>query len=199
MFNWAVAREYLDHTPFKRGNQNRIPMELEDNHRHRRLGEQEEKALLAAATGPLRTLMIAALDTGMRRGEMLALTWGNVDARPGWLRLRGETTKSSRTRWVPVSTARLKAVLDFLRPTRRARRSRAMPRCSVTSSANRSAISSGAGAAPARGPTLPISIEMPGNGREADDNSLTPLDKGSGVDDGVRTRDFRSHSPALYH
>jgi integrase len=115
MFNWAVAREYLDHTPFKRGNQNRIPMELEDNHRHRRLGEQEEKALLAAATGPLRTLMIAALDTGMRRGEMLALTWGNVDARPGWLRLRGETTKSSRTRWVPVSTARLKAVLDFLR------------------------------------------------------------------------------------
>jgi len=25
------------------------------------------------------------------------------------------------------------------------------------------------------------------------------LKKGIGVDDGVRTRDFRSHSPALYH
>jgi hypothetical protein len=30
-------------------------------------------------------------------------------------------------------------------------------------------------------------------------NSLTGLDKGTGVSDGVRTRDFRSHSPALYH
>ena len=51
----------------------------------------------------------------MRRGEMLALTWADVDAKPGWLRLRGETTKSGRTRWVPVSTGRLKAVLDFQR------------------------------------------------------------------------------------
>ncbi len=33
----------------------------------------------------------------------------------------------------------------------------------------------------------------------ADDNSLTQLEKGFGVDDGVRTRDFRSHSPALCH
>ena len=28
---------------------------------------------------------------------------------------------------------------------------------------------------------------------------LTELEKGFGVSDGVRTRDFRSHSPALYH
>ena len=46
---------------------------------------------------------------------MLALTWADVDARPGWLRLRGETTKSGKTRWVPVATLRLKAVLDYLR------------------------------------------------------------------------------------
>ena len=113
MFNWAV-REYLDRTPFRRGSQNLIPMELEDNRRHRRLIE-EEKALLAHAAGHLRTLIIAALDAGMRRGEMLALTWADVDAKPGWLRLRGQTTKSGRTRWVPVSTGRLKAVLDFQR------------------------------------------------------------------------------------
>jgi integrase len=51
----------------------------------------------------------------MRRGEMLALSWRGVDARPGWPRLRGETTKSGKTRWVPVATARLEAVLAFLR------------------------------------------------------------------------------------
>jgi integrase len=38
-----------------------------------------------------------------------------VVTRPGWLRLRGETTKSGKTRWVPVATERLQAVLDYLR------------------------------------------------------------------------------------
>jgi len=38
-----------------------------------------------------------------------------VEAKPAWLRLRGETTKSGKTRWVPVSTLRLKAVLEYLR------------------------------------------------------------------------------------
>ena len=31
------------------------------------------------------------------------------------------------------------------------------------------------------------------------EEALRELKKESGVDDGVRTRDFRSHSPALYH
>ena len=43
--------------------------------------------LLAAASDHLKPLNIAALDTGMRRGEMLLLTSADVDARPGWLRL----------------------------------------------------------------------------------------------------------------
>ncbi len=70
---------------------------------------------MAVAADHLKPIIITALDTGMRRGEMLALTWADVDARPGWLRLRGETTKSGKTRWVPVATTRLQAVLDFLR------------------------------------------------------------------------------------
>ena len=78
----------------------------------------------------LRTLIVAALDTGMRRGEMLALTWADIDAKPGWLRLRGETTKSGRTRWVPVSTGRLKAVLDFQRVAADGE-SKASGRCSL--------------------------------------------------------------------
>jgi hypothetical protein len=41
--------------------------------------------------------------------------------------------------------------------------------------------------------------ENPNQHADADDNSLTELEKGFGVDDGVRTRDFRSHSPALCH
>src|SRR5215208_4948285 len=34
----------------------------------------------------------------MRRGEMLALNWCDVDTRPGWLHLRCQTTKSGKSR-----------------------------------------------------------------------------------------------------
>ena len=115
MFNWAVGREYLQRKPFRRGNQALVRQDLEDNRRHRRILKEEEQQLLEHAPDYLRPLLVLALDAGLRRGEMLALTWADVDARPCWIRLRGETTKSGKTRWVPVGTLRLKAVLDFLR------------------------------------------------------------------------------------
>ena len=37
----------------------------------------------------------------MRRGEMLALTWNDVTEHAGRIRLRGVTTKSAKTRYVP--------------------------------------------------------------------------------------------------
>ncbi len=115
MFNWAIGREYLERSPFRRGTQALIRQEPEDNRRHRRVSREEEQRLLQAAPEYLRPLIVTALDAGLRRGEMLALTWVDVDARPGWLRLRGETTKSGRTRWVPVATSRLAGTLEFLR------------------------------------------------------------------------------------
>ncbi len=115
MFNWAESHRYLSQSPVVSGRSQSLKPQFEDNQRHRRVSVEEEKQLLDAAPEHLRPLIVIALDAGLRRGEMLALTWADVDARPGWLRLRGETTKSGKTRWVPVSTARLKAVLDFLR------------------------------------------------------------------------------------
>ena len=46
---------------------------------------------------------------------MLALCWHDLEARQGWIRVRGETAKSGKTRWVPIGTSRLRAVLRFLR------------------------------------------------------------------------------------
>jgi integrase len=112
MLNWAVGREYLDRTPFRRGTEVLIRMELEDNKRRRRISESEEAALLAVASPHLRSMIIAALDTGMRRGEMLALRFGDIDWKRRMITLRGATTKSRRTRLVPIGTARLLAVLD---------------------------------------------------------------------------------------
>ncbi|HMF98187.1 MAG TPA: hypothetical protein VKE96_27990 [Vicinamibacterales bacterium] len=79
MMNWAVGREYLDRTPFRRGTETLIRKQHEDNRRRRRLSEDEEAKLLAVATPFLRSMIIAALDTGMRQGEMLAVRFGDID------------------------------------------------------------------------------------------------------------------------
>ena len=110
MFSWAIDHELLDQSPMRRIRQLR-----EDNRRYRRISPDEEQGLLEAAAPHLCLMIIFALDTGMRRGEMLWLRWDDLEARPGWIRVRGETAKSGRTRWVPIGTVRLQAVLDFLR------------------------------------------------------------------------------------
>jgi integrase len=115
MFNWGVAREYLERTPFRRGSETLIRLFREDNKRRRRISEDEEQRLLDAAPPLLRAMIVCAIDTGMRRGEMLALTFGDIDWTTQVITLRGETTKSGRTRRLPIPTLRLKAVLDWLR------------------------------------------------------------------------------------
>lgn len=57
----------------------RVSMEREQNTRDRWLTEEEEGRLLAAAAPWVRELIVFAINTGMRRGEILALTWAGVD------------------------------------------------------------------------------------------------------------------------
>lgn len=57
----------------------RVSMEQENNTRDRWLTVDEEQRLLHAAGPWLRELMMFALHTGMRQGEILDLTWAGVD------------------------------------------------------------------------------------------------------------------------
>jgi integrase len=114
MLNWAVGREYLDRTPFRRGTETLIRKLREDNKRRRRLTEEEEARLLDIAPTFLPSMIITALDTGMRQGEMLALRFSDIDWKRQLIVLRGETTKSRTTRAGPIATARLQAVLSWL-------------------------------------------------------------------------------------
>jgi integrase len=54
-------------------------MERENNTRDRWLTVDEEMPLFHAAAPWLRELMIFAIHTGMRQGEILGLTWAGVD------------------------------------------------------------------------------------------------------------------------
>jgi integrase len=115
MLNWAVGRDYIQRTPFRRGTETLIKKLPDDSRRWRRVSEDEEAALLAVAPPHIQAMLIAAIDTGMRRGEMLALRFGDINMARGLIALRAVTTKSRKSRVVPISTERLRAVLTWLR------------------------------------------------------------------------------------
>jgi integrase len=54
--------------------------------------------------------IIVAVDTGMRRGEQLALTWDRVDLKAGTVHVEGVTTKTYESRTIPL-TGRAQSVL----------------------------------------------------------------------------------------
>jgi integrase len=51
----------------------------------------------------LRPFVLLALNTGLRRGELLALMWKDVNLRTKWLTVAGQTSKNSQTRRVPLN------------------------------------------------------------------------------------------------
>jgi integrase len=114
LLNWAVRRDLLESSPFVNGGIARVTLDHEDNHRDRRMTQAEEDRLLACAPPLLRALIIVALDTGVRAGEMLAIRVGDVDLNRGQITLRGSTTKSGRTRVMPIGTTRLRSALEWL-------------------------------------------------------------------------------------
>lgn len=86
--------------------------------RTRRLAGDEEARLLAHAGPHLKALIIAALSTGCRLGELLSLQWAQVrfdpKGAPAALELRAEKTKTGEGRSVLVG-GRLAAVLEMRR------------------------------------------------------------------------------------
>jgi integrase len=51
----------------------------------------------------LQPLILLALNTGLRRGELFNLTWKDVNLRTKWLTVVGQTAKTKQTRRVPLN------------------------------------------------------------------------------------------------
>ena len=65
----------------------------------------------------LHDLIVAALESGCRKGELLSLQWSQVKDRDGvahYIDLTADKTKTKEPRKVPI-TSRLRAILDFRR------------------------------------------------------------------------------------
>jgi len=65
---------------------------------------EEQRRLLAAAPPYLKEIIIFALDTGMRLGEILTLKWENVNLAHRYCLLESSLTKTSRQRRVPINS-----------------------------------------------------------------------------------------------
>lgn len=85
--------------------------------RDRVLTQDEQSRLLAAAvpTGRrnplLLPILIVALETAMRRGELLGMTWADVHLDRAIVRL--PLTKNGSSRWVPLSTRAVAALASL--------------------------------------------------------------------------------------
>lgn len=88
----------------------------DETKRIRVLSRNEELLLLDACDERrerLRIIIICALDTGMRRGEILSLRWKDVDLASRRINIQAMNTKTLRARSVPI-TGRLFAELEAL-------------------------------------------------------------------------------------
>ncbi len=79
----------------------RVKKFREPSGRERILGPDEARRLLGAASPEIRPVLIVALGTGMRRGEILALKWADVDLARGVISIT--MSKSGKPRQVPMS------------------------------------------------------------------------------------------------
>jgi integrase len=80
------------------------------------LDRAEIEGLLAAANDtktPYRTLIATAVFTGLRQGELLGLTWGDIDFDRGVVRVRKQLDRSSGERVEPKTPAAIREVLLF--------------------------------------------------------------------------------------
>lgn len=77
----------------------------------------ESRALVAAATEPVRTFLLLALHTGMRRGELLSLKWQSVDLTRREVYIAAADEKAGRGRVVPM-TAAVHTALAVLKASR---------------------------------------------------------------------------------
>lgn len=105
IFFWAVEEGLLPTNPLARP-----PMVRERRRRRPVMSLEEESALLNACSPHLKKIVIMALDTGMRRGEILNQRWEDVDFSRQLLFVSHSKTAEGEAREIPL-TQRLFALL----------------------------------------------------------------------------------------
>lgn len=117
ILNIAERNDWVTKNPFLKGDA--LIHASDEVKRQRFLTHAEEQRLLAACFGfrsHLRPIVIAAIDTGCRFGELIKLRWTEVDFDSGIITIQAFNTKTMRERQVSI-TSRLMNELEILQRT----------------------------------------------------------------------------------
>jgi integrase len=98
IFNKAVRNAKAERNPCQG-----VRMLKENNERDRLLSPDEYARLLAYCPGHLKPMVKLGYFSGMRQGEIVGLTWGQVNLREGFIHLKPEDTKTNEGRDVPLT------------------------------------------------------------------------------------------------
>ncbi len=90
-----------------------VGMLEELNQVERILSAEEQSRLLDSSIGYLRPIITTALNTGMRRGEILTLKWSDVDLDMNMITINQTNTKSKKQRKIPVSSRMRSLLLEL--------------------------------------------------------------------------------------
>lgn len=114
VMRFASRQGYIYRSPFETGAT--IISKADEARRERVLTHDEEARLLAACTGRrshLYALLVCALDTAMRRGELFKLRWRDVDLYAREITITAMNSKTARARKVAM-TPRVFAALEAI-------------------------------------------------------------------------------------
>ncbi len=102
IFNMAIDNRWANYNPCS---SKKVKPYREENKLEYFLGLDEEESLISVCTGEYsyaRSIIVTALQTGMRKEEILSLKWENVDLEKGLITIL--QTKSGKKRSVPISS-----------------------------------------------------------------------------------------------
>jgi integrase len=108
---WAMDEGYIAHNPFAR-----VRMARERRQRRPVMSVAEEIKLLFSCAVHLVAIIILALDTGMRRGELLHQHWEDVDFDRRLLFVTHSKTPEGEMREIPVTTRSFELLTKLRRP-----------------------------------------------------------------------------------
>jgi integrase len=111
MLYWAADEGFIPANPLAR-----VRMVRERRARRRVIPVAEEMKLLTACATHLRSIVITALDTGMRRGELLNQLWEDVDFDRKVISVTHSKTPEGEQRLVPMTSRVYELLVDARKP-----------------------------------------------------------------------------------
>ncbi|MHB1663954.1 MAG: tyrosine-type recombinase/integrase [bacterium] len=111
MFTKANDWEFIGEDVLKRVR--KVKLLKGENKRLRYLSEEESERLISACSKELKPIVITALNTGMRKSEILHLTWDRVDLKNRIILL--DKTKNGERREIPINQTLLNTLSGITR------------------------------------------------------------------------------------